>query len=144
MALGLYNCHQYTTNLIFLQLFNIIALKNYIYRDESESALRAHLTENLRRRTGAKKHLVEAKRKIRMAQLLLSGGFLAESVAPTIESLELEIKGYAALGKGGHQNGCMILTDAKGIGANSSGEGVLVMLARVNSCLHGYSVEIES
>ena len=63
---------------------------------------------------------------------------------PMIESLELGIKSYAALGKGNHQNGCMILGDAKGIGANSSGEGVLAVLAKVNSCLHGYPVEIES
>ena len=66
-----------------------------LYR--SHAANRSFQTEKQRMLIAAKKILAEAERKAKMMNLLVSGGFLSESISPAKEALSLGLKCHSTL-----------------------------------------------
>lgn len=74
-----------------------------IHNDPSEALYRSpasnrlHQTEKEWRLKEAKKHYTQAEHKLKMAQLLASGGFIREALPPSTEALSLGLQSYFAL-----------------------------------------------
>lgn len=111
-----------------------------LYR--SASANRVHETEKEQRLVEAKRSLAEAERKMRMGQLLASGGFAIEALPAVSEALEFGLKSYSALKKGAHQEGEVLLQSVKKGTSKIASEEAISLIGMVDGCLQEYAEEV--
>lgn len=110
----------------------------------SEEVDRIYQTERQQQLLKAKQHLVEAERKMRMAQLLASGGFVIEAFPAATETLEIILKGYFVLNKEPHREGNLLLQSIKMDVSKITDKDALSMLGLIDSYLKDFTVSIET
>ncbi len=99
-------------------------------------------TERERILKETKKFLDDADRKLKMMNLLASGGFLTEALKPAEEALSLGLKGYAALKKGLDKEGESLLEKIQ-IGHEEPDENQAKLLIEcTNQRMQNYSEEM--
>ncbi len=103
-----------------------------LYR--SHAANRTHQTEKQQRLSEAKKHFADAERKMKMARLLVSGGFVLEALPPASEGLACSIKSYFSLKRQPYEKGQELLSRCQVAPEKLSEAHASTLLDLIESC----------
>lgn len=105
----------------------------------SSSSKRSMQTEKQRILTEAKKILSEAERKAKMMNLLVSGGFLIESIAPAKEALKLGLKTHQTSTQKTDQEGELLLNKIESCESFMEEHHIATLIEQLNHRMQQYA-----
>lgn len=108
----------------------------------SPNALRSKETEREQRIKEANKLLADAERKLKMMNLLASGGFSIEALKPAEEALKLGLKLHTVLKRGSDAEGEKLLERTEACISKEDEKLAKTIIEEVDQCLKRYSEQV--